>query len=108
MTDMIPGQAAEWTLPALGVSGGLEAMLRIRLYDDGRAFDGNPLRQRAVYVSYRARTPAPGYDSGLPAQYNQRGYLHQVCVVKEHKENIAQSVCVCVCVRVCVCSGPQL
>ncbi|PNG99808.1 hypothetical protein TSOC_014403, partial [Tetrabaena socialis] len=71
------GTVTTYTVPSLAASGGVGAMLRVVMYDDGLARDFKPRLQRALFVSYRARTPAPGFDSGLPLVWDQRVFLHQ-------------------------------
>ncbi|PNH03344.1 Autolysin [Tetrabaena socialis] len=77
MTALTLGNVTTYTLPSLALSGGVGAMLRVVMYNDGLAFDSKPRLQRALFVSYRARTPAPGFDSGLPLVWDQRAFLHQ-------------------------------
>ncbi|KAG2489624.1 hypothetical protein HYH03_011903 [Edaphochlamys debaryana] len=77
ITSLIPGTPLTRAVPALGFSSGSGAMLRIRLFEDGIRSDGKPIRQRALYVSYRSRMPVPGFDSGLHPTFNMRGAVHQ-------------------------------
>ncbi|KAG2445141.1 hypothetical protein HYH02_008609 [Chlamydomonas schloesseri] len=68
-------------LPAMG--GTDKNMLRIVL--DQTGVDRLRARQRALFVSYRARIPGNDYDSGLHNNYHQKVFVHEFNETADNK-----------------------
>lgn len=70
------GTYASHTLPALALSD--KSMMRIKISSlppTTQAFSPR-LQEHVLYISYRVRQPAPGYDSGLTDDMNARTYIY--------------------------------